>query len=116
MWLTQKGMAVAFDVQPQAVSRHLANIFAEGELAENRTSSILELVQNEGGRLVKRKATFYNLDAVIAVGYRVNSRRATHFRIWATGVLREYMIKGFASAAVTAITPADFLSMMQSDV
>lgn len=96
IWLTQKGMAELFDVEVPAVSKHLSNIFAEGELQPDATVSKMEIVQQEGTRNVRRQVDFYNLDAIISVGYRVNSRRATHFRIWATGVLKEYMIKGFA--------------------
>ena len=95
IWLTQKSMAELFDVKPQAITKHLQNIYNEGELEQSRTCSILEQVQDEGGYKVKRKVKFYNLDAIISVGYRINSRRATEFRIWATKVLREYMLKGF---------------------
>ena len=96
IWLTQKGMAELFDVEVPAVSKHLSNIFAEGELQPDATISKMEIVQQEGSRNVRRIVDFYDLDAIISVGYRVNSRRATHFRIWATGVLKVYMIKGFA--------------------
>ena len=96
IWLTQKGMAELFAVEVPAISKHLANIFAEGELQQSSTVSKMEIVQQEGSRNVRIQVDFYNLDAIISVGYRVNSRRATHFRIWATGVLKEYMIKGFA--------------------
>ena len=92
IWLTQKGMAELFDVEVPAVSKHLSNIFAEGELQPDATISKMEIVQREGSRNVRRIVDFYDLDAIISVGYRVNSRRATHFRIWATGVLKEYMI------------------------
>lgn len=95
VWLTQKGMAELFAVEVPAISKHLANIYAEGELSQAATVSKMEIVQTEGTRNVRRQVDFYNLDAIISVGYRVNSRRATHFRIWATGVLKEYMIKGF---------------------
>lgn len=95
IWLTQKAMAELFDVEVPAISKHLSNIYAEGELQPDATVSKMEIVQKEGSRQVKRKVDFYNLDAIISVGYRVNSRRATHFRIWATSVLKEYMIKGF---------------------
>ena len=88
-------MAELFDVEVPAISKHLSNIYEEGELQPDATVSKMEIVQKEGNRQVKRKVDFYNLDAIISVGYRVNSRRATHFRIWATGVLKEYMIKGF---------------------
>ncbi len=95
IWLTQKSMAELFDVNIPAVSKHLQNIFDEGELDKNSTVSKMEIVQQEGNRNVKRTVEFYNLDAIISVGYRVNSRRATHFRKWATSVLKDYMIKGF---------------------
>lgn len=94
-WLTQKRMAELFGVEVPAVSKHLANIFESGELVQEATVSILEIVQKEGSRNVTRKMEFYNLDAIIAVGYRVNSRQATQFRIWATQTLREFIIKGF---------------------
>lgn len=96
IWLTQKAMAELFDVEVPAISKHIANIYADGELIQNATVSKMEIVQKEGLRDVKRIVDFYNLDAIISVGYRVNSRRATNFRIWATSVLKEYMIKGFA--------------------
>ena len=95
-WLTQKAMAELFDVNVPAVSKHLQNIYEEQELSRDATISKMEIVQQEGTRHVKREQNFYNLDAIISVGYRVNSRRATQFRIWATSVLKEYMIKGFA--------------------
>lgn len=96
VWLTQKAMAELFGVEVPAVSKHLKNIYDEGELERVATVSKMEIVQQEGTRSVKRQAEFYNLDAIISVGYRVNSRRATAFRIWATSVLKEYMVKGFA--------------------
>ncbi|MFH1276297.1 MAG: virulence RhuM family protein [Candidatus Woesearchaeota archaeon] len=96
VWLTQKKMSELFGVGVPAISKHLDNIFLEGELDKDSTVSILEIVQMEGGREVKRKLEFYNLDAIISVGYRVNSSRATQFRIWATKILKEYIIKGFA--------------------
>ena len=96
IWLTQKGMAELFGCSSDNISLHLKNIFAEGELREDATTEEISVVQTEGKRNVKRHPKFYNLDAIISVGYRVNSRRATNFRIWATGVLKEYMIKGFA--------------------
>ncbi len=96
IWMTQKSMAELFGVGVPAINKHLSNIFEEGELEEQATISILEIVQQEGTRKVKRPVTFYNLDAIISVGYRVNSKRATNFRIWATGVLKDYIQKGFA--------------------
>ncbi|UTC83849.1 virulence RhuM family protein [Treponema denticola] len=95
IWLTQKAMSELFGVGIPAISKHLKNIFDEGELDRFSTISILEIVQKEGDRNIKRDTEFFNLDAIISVGYRVNSQKATKFRIWATGVLKEYMIKGF---------------------
>ena len=95
IWVTQRGMAELFDVNVSAISKHLANIYAEGELSQAATVSKMEIVQTEGTRQVTRLIDFYNLDAVISVGYRVNSRRATQFRIWATGILKEFIKKGF---------------------
>ncbi|MFB2119135.1 virulence RhuM family protein [Parapedobacter sp. 2B3] len=94
-WLTQKAMAELFGVEVPAISKHLANIFESGELMQKATVSILEIVQQEGSRKVTRKVEFYNLDAIIAVGYRVNSKQATQFRIWATQTLKEFITKGF---------------------
>lgn len=94
-WLSQKAMAALFDVNPQAITKHLSNIYEEQELTKESTCSILEQVQKEGNRNVKRSVEFYNLDAIIAVGYRVNSKKATKFRQWATKTLREYITKGF---------------------
>lgn len=95
IWLTQKRMAELFNVGVPAISKHLENIYAEGELEHRATVSILETVQQEGSRAIKRNLEHYNLDAVISVGYRVNSSQATQFRIWATQLLKEYIIKGF---------------------
>jgi len=95
VWLTQKAMADLFKVKIPAISKHLSNIFESGELQKEATLSILETVQKEGNRQVKRKMEFYNLDAIISVGYRVNSYQATQFRIWATRTLKEFIIKGF---------------------
>lgn len=94
-WLTQKAMAELFDVNVPAISKHLSNIFEEGELHKESTVSKMEIVQLEGGRKVRREPEFYNLDAIIAVGYRVNSKKATRFRQWATKTLKEYITKGF---------------------
>ena len=95
LWLNQKQLAELFSVQVPAIAKHIANILEDEELSK-ATISKMEIVQKEGSREVKRNIDFYNLDMVIAVGYRVNSKQATHFRIWATNVLREYIIKGFA--------------------
>lgn len=94
-WLTQKSMAELFDVNTQAITKHLSNIYTEDELDKTQTCSKMEQVQLEGAREVKRTLDFYNLDAIIAVGYRVNSKKATKFRQWATKTLKEYITKGF---------------------
>lgn len=96
IWLTQKRMAELFGVGVAAISKHLDNIYESGELQREATLSVLETVQQEGARQVTRKLEYYNLDAVISVGYRVNSAQATQFRIWATQLIKEYIIKGFA--------------------
>ena len=94
-WMTQKAMAELFDVNVPAISKHLSNIFEEGELFKEATVSKMEIVQMEGNRKVKREPEFYNIDAIIAVGYRVNSKKATRFRQWATKTLKDYITKGF---------------------
>lgn len=94
-WMTRKAIADLFDVDVTSVSKHLTKIFKEEELSKEATSEKNSLVQNEGGRLVKRTVVFYNLDAIIAVGYRINSKKATRFRQWATQTLKEYIQKGF---------------------
>lgn len=98
LWLTQKAMAQLFDVGVPAINKHLKNIFEEGELQENVVISKMEITTEHGaieGKTQTRSVNFYNLDAIISVGYRVNSRRATSFRIWATRVLNEFIRKGF---------------------
>ncbi|WET00565.1 virulence RhuM family protein [Flavobacterium sp. YJ01] len=95
VWLTQKGMSELFDTTTQNITTHLKNIFGSGELEENSTCKEILQVQLEGNRQVSRNQKFYNLDAIISVGYRVNSTKATQFRIWATQTLKEYIIKGF---------------------
>ena len=95
IWCTQKAMAALFDVGVPAISKHLANVFETGELKEEATISKMETVQQEGNREVKRTVVMYKLDAIIAVGYRVNSIRATQFRQWATSVLRQFAIRGY---------------------
>ena len=99
IWLNQKAMAELFDVSTSSISRHLKNIFDEGELDEKVVVAEIATTTHHGaieGKTQTKDVRFYNLDAIISVGYRVNSRRATAFRIWATGILKEYMIKGFA--------------------
>ncbi len=95
LWLTQRLMADLFGVGVPAINKHLKNIYESGELAEAATLSKMEIVRSEGSREVRREVDFYNLDAIIAVGYRVNSYQATQFRIWATRTLKEFIIKGF---------------------
>ena len=94
-WLSQKKMAELFDVDVRTINEHLKNIYSSGELKENSTIRKFRIVQTEGKREVEREISFYNLDAIIAVGYRVNSHQATQFRIWATKTLKEFIIKGF---------------------
>jgi len=94
-WLDQRRMAELFGVDVRTVNEHLRNIFASGELSEEATLRKIRIVRTEGSREVARDITFYNLDAIISVGYRVNSAQATQFRIWATQTLREFIIKGF---------------------
>ena len=95
IWATQKAMAALFDVGTPAVNKHLTNIFAEGELKKEGTVSKMEIVQMEGNREVKRMMELYNLDAIISVGYRVNSIRATQFRQWCTYVIRQFSLRGY---------------------
>lgn len=95
IWATQKTISELFDVGVPAISKHLKNIFESGELDEDRTVSKMEIVRNEGNREVKRETMFYNLDVIISIGYRVNSQKATKFRIWATDILKDYIQKGF---------------------
>ncbi len=96
IWATQAQLAELFDITPQTVARHLKNIYQEGELEENRTCTKNVQVALEGEREVSRSVKLYNLDAIISVGYRVNSRKATDFRIWATKILKRYIVNGVA--------------------
>ncbi|MDC7304913.1 RhuM family protein, partial [Bacteroides cellulosilyticus] len=95
-WMSQKRMAALFGVDIKTINYHLGQIYESGELQEEATIRKIQIVQQEGEREVERSPMFYNLDAIIAVGYRVNSYQATQFRIWATGVLKEFIVKGFA--------------------
>ncbi len=95
IWITQRGMAELFDVSTPTINEHLKNIFESNELEKESTIRNFRIVQTEGARQVTRDIDFYNLDAIISVGYRVNSHRATQFRIWATKVLKEFIKKGF---------------------
>lgn len=96
LWATRMQIAQVFGVTPQNITLHLKHVFDSGELEEKRTSKESLLVQNEGGRNIRRKVKLYNLDAIISVGYRVNSKKATKFRIWATSVLKRYLNDGVA--------------------
>ena len=93
LWLSQKGMSKVFDVGVPAISKHLKNIFEENELDKNSVVSKMEITADDGKNY---NTTIYSLDAIIAVGYRINSKKTTEFRIWATKILKEYMAKGFA--------------------
>lgn len=116
IWLTQKDMAELFGVKTPAINKHLNNIYQEGELNQDATVSILEIVQKEGKRNVKRQTTFYNLDAIISVGYRVNSSRATKFRIWATNVLKEYLTQGYTINKKLLIDKQEKIQKLQTTV
>ncbi|MBR6176861.1 MAG: virulence RhuM family protein [Bacteroidales bacterium] len=96
VWLTQQQMAELFGTQRQAITKHLKNIFECEELERSSSSSILELLQKEGNRMVRRKVELFNLDVIISVGFRVNTKRGIQFRQWANRVLKEYMMKGYS--------------------
>lgn len=96
VWVSQASMADIFDTTKQNISLHLSNIYKEGELNKFATVKEILTVRKEGNRNVQRSIEFYNLDAIISVGYRVNSNKATIFRIWATSILKQYLVKGFA--------------------
>lgn len=119
IWLTQKQMAELFDVKTPAISKHLKNIFNTGELREDVVISILETTTKHGaieGKTQKSSTKFYNLDAIISVGYRVNSSRATQFRIWATNTLREYLTKGYVINEKMLKTQQNKIQTFQSTV
>ena len=96
VWLSQAQMAELFGTQRQAITKHLKNIFESHELDKTATSSILELLQKEGMRMVRRQVELYNLDVIISVGYRVNTQRGIQFRQWALKVLKDYLLKGYS--------------------
>lgn len=116
IWLTQKAMAELFGVKIPAINKHINNIYADEELDKNSTISILETVQKEGKRNVLRDTAFYNLDMIIAIGYRVNSKRATSFRIWATNVLKQYLTKGYAINEKILETQKEKVAALQTTV
>jgi hypothetical protein len=96
IWLTQKQMGLLFEKDTDTIGLHLKNIFSDGELEEEATTELFSVVQKEGNRNVRRSIKFYNLDAILSVGYRVNSKRGTQFRQWATQRLKDYLLKGYA--------------------
>lgn len=95
VWITQENMSKLFNVDDSGISKHLKNIFETGELQREATVAKIATVQTEGGRKVNRNLEHYNLDAIISVGYRVNSQKATQFRIWATGIIKQYIRDGY---------------------
>ena len=95
VWLTQKQMSALFEKDTDTIGLHLKNIYKDKELDELETTEESSVVQKEGNRQVLRKLRFYNLDAIISVGYRVNSKRGTQFRIWATNILRKHLVEGY---------------------
>ena len=116
VWLSQKQMSQLFDKDTDTIGLHLKNIFKSGELDENSTTEESSVVQNEGNRNVKRKLRFYNLDAIISVGYRVNSKRGIQFRIWANKILKEYLLKGYALDKKRLIEQNEQLKELQDSV
>lgn len=116
VWLSQAQMADLFKTDRTVITRHINNIFAENELDPVVTSAKFAQVQNEGDRRVTRKIAYYNLDVIISVGYRVNSKRGTQFRIWATNTLRNYLIKGYAINARRLKQQSQSLIELQSNI
>lgn len=116
MWLSIDQMAELFQRDKSTISRHIKNIYSEEELVQEATVAYFATVQNEGNRQVERSICYYNLDVIISVGYRVKSKRGTQFRIWATGILKEYMRKGFAldddEGALTLNLNGEFAAMV----
>lgn len=112
IWLTQRQIADLFGTKRQAITKHLKNIFETGELDKAATSSKMELVQMEGSRLIKREREYYNLDVVISIGYRVNSKNATSFRIWANKILKQYLLQGYVINDRIATKKYDELSQL----
>lgn len=96
VWLNRQQMAILFGRDVKTLGKHINNVFSEGELIASATVAKFATVQNEGGRMVERQVEYYNLDVIISVGYRVKSKQGTQFRIWATNILRDYLLKGYA--------------------
>lgn len=116
VWLTQKQMSQLFDKDSDTIGLHLKNIYQSGELEEHATAEYSSVVQQEGKRQVQRKIKLYNLDAIISVGYRVNSKRGIQFRIWASRILKEYLLKGFAIDNKRLIQQNNQLKELQASV
>ena len=116
IWLTQKQMSELFEKDVRTINEHIQNVFKERELFERATIRKFRIVQNEGGRSVSRDIDFYNLDVIISVGYRVNSKRATQFRIWATKILKEYLVKGYSINQKRLISTDKKLSDLQKTI
>ncbi len=116
VWLTQKQMTLLFDKGLSTINEHISNVFKEGELDENSTIRKFRIVQKEGNRLIERELTFYNLDVIISVGYRVKSLRGTQFRIWATKVLKEHLVKGYTINKQRLLQAENYLNDLQETI
>lgn len=116
IWLSLNQIAGLFSVQKAAISKHIKNIFGTGELSENSTVSKMETVQKEGNRTIKRATEMFNLDMIIAIGYRVNSKRATEFRIWATKTLKDFLVRGYAVNEKRLIEAKDKFAQLQQTI
>ena len=116
VWLTQKQMALLFDKEISTINEHIKNIYKEGELDEKSTIRKFRIVQNEGGRRVKRDIEFYNLDVIISVGYRVKSLRGTQFRIWATKTLKDHLVKGYTINEKRLLQAENHVQELQSTI
>lgn len=116
VWLTQKLMSELFDKDSDTIGLHIKNILKDGELEEQSTTELFSVVQKEGKRNIRRKLKFYNLDMIISVGYRVNSKKGTQFRIWANKILKEYLIKGYAINEKRLKEQAEQLANLKSTV
>jgi len=116
VWLTQKQMALLFDKSVSTINEHIRNIYKEGELKEESTIRKFRIVQNEGGRRVERDIDFYNLDVIISVGYRVKSFNGTQFRIWATKILKEHLIKGYTINEKRLLQSKNHLQELQNTI
>jgi hypothetical protein len=116
VWLTQKQMALLFEKGVSTINEHIRNIYKEGELKEESTIRKFRIVQNEGGRRVERDIDFYNLNVIISVGYRVNSKRATQFRIWATKTLKDHLVKGYTINEKRLLKAKNHVQELQSTI